>query len=64
MALQSDDVRYRKRQFVGNKFPVVERKFSDELKATIFTNIRYRSTFAPLRPEPYLTKCGSDPVLC
>jgi hypothetical protein len=41
MALQSDDIRYCKQQLVGNKFPVLKRKFSDELKGTIFTNIRY-----------------------
>ena len=23
-----------------------------------------KNTFAPLRPDPYLTKSGSDPVLC
>jgi hypothetical protein len=37
MALQFDDVRYRKRQPVENKFSVRKRKFSGDLKARIFT---------------------------
>jgi hypothetical protein len=37
MALQFDDVRYRKRQLVENKFSVLKRKFSGDLKARIFT---------------------------
>lgn len=36
MALQFDDVRYRKRQLVENKFSVLKRKFSGDLKARIF----------------------------
>jgi hypothetical protein len=37
MALQFDDVRYRKRQLVENKFSVLKRKFSGDLKARRFT---------------------------
>jgi hypothetical protein len=36
MALQFDNVRYRKRQLVENKFSVLKRKFSGDLKARIF----------------------------
>jgi hypothetical protein len=36
MALRFDDVRYRKRQLVENKFSVLKRKFSGDLKARIF----------------------------
>lgn len=36
MALHFDDVRYRKRQLVENKFSVLKRKFSGDLKARIF----------------------------
>ena len=36
MALQFDDVRYRKRQLVENKFSVLKRKFSGDLKARIY----------------------------
>ncbi len=36
MALQFDDIRYRKRQLVENKFSVLKRKFSGDLKARIF----------------------------
>jgi len=35
MALQFDDVRYRKRQVVENTFSVLKRKFSGDLKARI-----------------------------
>jgi hypothetical protein len=37
MALQFDEVRYRKRQLVENKFSVLKRKFGSDLKARIFT---------------------------
>ena len=37
MAIQFDDVRYRKRQLVENKFSVLKRKFGGDLKARIFT---------------------------
>jgi hypothetical protein len=37
MALQFDDVRYRKRQLVENEFSVLKRKFGGDLKARIFT---------------------------
>jgi len=37
MAQQFDDVRYRKRQLVENKFSVLKRKFSGDLKARRFT---------------------------
>jgi hypothetical protein len=37
MALQFDDVRYRKRQLVENKFSVLKRKFSGDLKARRFS---------------------------
>ncbi len=37
MVLHFDDVRYRKRQLVENKFSVLKRKFSGDLKARIFT---------------------------
>ena len=36
MALHFDDVRYRKRQLVENKFSVLKRKFSGDLKARMF----------------------------
>jgi hypothetical protein len=36
-ALQFDDARYRKRQLVENKFSVIKRKFSGDLKARIIT---------------------------
>jgi len=36
MEFQFDDVRYRKRQLVENKFSVLKRKFSGDLKARIF----------------------------
>ena len=36
MALQFDEVRYRKRQLVETKFSVLKRKFSGDLKARIF----------------------------
>ena len=36
MALQFDEDRYRKRQLVENKFSVLKRKFSGDLKARIF----------------------------
>ena len=36
MVLHFDDVRYRKRQLVENKFSVLKRKFHDDLKARIF----------------------------
>jgi len=36
MALQFDDARYRKRQLVENKFSVLKRKFSGDLKARKF----------------------------
>jgi len=36
MALQFDDVRFRKRQLVENKFFVLKRNFSGDLKARIF----------------------------
>ena len=36
MAFQFDEVRYRKRQLVENKFSVLKRKFSGDLKARIF----------------------------
>jgi len=36
MALHFDDVRYRKRQLVENKFSVLKRKFSGDLKSRIF----------------------------
>jgi len=32
MALHFDDIRYRKRQLVENKFSVLKRKFSGDLK--------------------------------
>jgi hypothetical protein len=37
MALKFDDVRYRKRQLVENKFSVLKRKFSGDLKSRRFT---------------------------
>ena len=37
MAQQFDHVRYRKRQLVENKFSVLKRKFSSDLKARRFT---------------------------
>ena len=37
MAQQFDDVRYRRRQLVENKFSVLKRKFSGDLKARRFT---------------------------
>jgi hypothetical protein len=36
MALQFDDARYRRRQLVENKFSVLKRKFSGDLKARKF----------------------------
>ena len=36
MAFQFDDVRYRRRQLVENKFSVLKRKFSGDLKARKF----------------------------
>jgi len=36
MAVQFDDVRYRKRQLVETKFSLMKRKFSGDLKAGIF----------------------------
>ena len=36
MAFQFDEVRYRKRQLVENKFSVLKRKFGGDLKARIF----------------------------
>jgi hypothetical protein len=35
MTLQFDNVRYRKRQLVENRFSVLKRKFSGDLKARI-----------------------------
>ncbi len=37
MALMFDDVRYRRRQLVENKFSVLKRKFGGDLKARLFT---------------------------
>jgi len=37
IAQQFDDVRYRRRQLVENKFSVLKRKFSGDLKARIFS---------------------------
>ena len=37
MALRFDDVRYLKRQLVENKFSVLKRKFSGDLKARRFS---------------------------
>ena len=36
MALKFDDARYRRRQLVENKFSVLKRKFSGDLKARKF----------------------------
>lgn len=36
MAFQFNDVRYRKRQLIENKFSVLKRKFLGDLKARIF----------------------------
>jgi len=36
MAHQFDDVKYRRRQLVENKFSMVKRKFGGDLKARVF----------------------------